>query len=174
MGFVNSKPMRPSVPLSAPAPPPAPPQPARARRTAHVPHVCLLCTLDPVKGHVLVWSDPATLQECAADCRQCRRCNCVSFSQLAQDCSWYYACRIPLCAEPQEENQKYGLACQPLESAPSERTLMRGAQTLTSVYQYHDDHVDRAPSIPIRGWPKPQSPSPTPPPFPPTIHREAG
>ena len=40
--------------------------------------------------------EPATLDECAEQCKKCTRCNYVSFSRAAADCSWYYACRAPL------------------------------------------------------------------------------
>jgi len=43
------------------------------------------------------WSMPKTLSECVMACRQCNRCNYVSFSKQAHHaCSWFHACQAPL------------------------------------------------------------------------------
>ena len=40
------------------------------------------------------WSGVPSLAACAAKCLGCSRCNYVSFSKLADDCSWYRECRV--------------------------------------------------------------------------------
>ena len=42
------------------------------------------------------WPTPQTMHECRDMCLRCQRCNYVSFSRPARDCSWYRDCHAPL------------------------------------------------------------------------------
>ena len=42
------------------------------------------------------WPEHTTLDPCVQACRKCNRCNYISFSNRAADCSWYFECLNPL------------------------------------------------------------------------------
>ena len=42
------------------------------------------------------WPEHTTLDTCVQACRKCNRCNYISFSNRAADCSWYFECLNPL------------------------------------------------------------------------------
>ena len=66
---------------------------------------------DCVVGHSGAWR-LASLEACARACGQCERCNFLSFSSTAQDCSWYQAC------------EEHGLLVEGMENVISTQRLL--------------------------------------------------